>query len=76
MYIILVSKPWDVGGVFGFNGYHYFYKKLSNQTFHIVVKNRKNSLKKFFKNLNTNNLIKIIKLFFYILKSIIKIIKK
>ena len=72
------SKPWDVGGVFEDLAmeYHYFYKKLSNQTFHIVVKNRKNSLRKLFKNLNTHNEIKIIKLFFYILKSIIKIIKK
>ncbi len=72
------SKPWDVGGVFEDLAmeYHYFYKKLTNKTFHVVVKNRKNSLRKLYKNLEFHNEIKIRKLFFYILKSIIKIVKK
>ena len=72
------SKPWDVGGVFEDLAmeYHYFYKKLTNKTFHVVVKNRKNSLRKIYRNLETNNEIKIMKLSFYVLKSIIKIIKK
>ena len=72
------SKPWDVGGIFEdlAMDYHYFYKKLTNHTFHVVVKNRKNSLRKLYKNLELNSEIRMIKLFFYILKSIAKIIRK
>lgn len=72
------SKPWDAGGVFEDLAmeYHYYYKKLTNKTFHIVVKNRKNSLRKLYKNLEFHKEIRIRKLIFYILKSIIKIIKK
>lgn len=72
------SKPWDVGGIFEIKAYDYhkFYQKLFEKQFHIVVKNRKNSVFKLFKTFKNASDINLIKYFQYLFFVFIKIIKK
>ena len=72
------SKPWDVGGIFEDLAidYHHFYKKLTGKNFHIVVKNRKNAIKKLIKIFKSHPEIRSSSLLIYFLKSIFSVIKK
>ncbi len=72
------SKPWDIGGVFEEFSliYHDYYKKLFGKTFHIISRNRKNSLIKFFKSFKYFKLISFNIYLKFISYSILAIFKK
>tara|TARA_Y100001935_G_C17274916_1_gene494113 strand:- start:511 stop:1437 length:927 start_codon:yes stop_codon:yes gene_type:complete len=72
------SKPWDIGGIFEEFSliYHDFYKKLFGKTYHIISRNRKNSLIKFFNSLRHFRLIPFNKYLKFIFYSILAIFRK
>ena len=72
------SKPWDVGGIFEEFAfiYHGLYKELFKKQYHVVTKNRKNSLNKLFKYRQYYKILSFKKLFIYLTYSIAAIIKK
>ena len=72
------SKPWDVGGIFEEFSliYQDYYKKLFGKTFHIISKNRKNSLIKFVNSFKYFRLISFIDCLKFIFYSILAILKK
>ena len=72
------SKPWDVGGVFEEFAfiYHEFYKQLFNKQYHVVTKNRKNSLNKLIDYRQYYKTLSFKKLFVYVTYSIAAIIRK
>ena len=72
------SKPWDVGGIFEDLAleYHKYFQKLFNFRYHIVCKNRKNSLMKLFKRLKYISFFDTSFILRYYIASFITIIKK
>ena len=72
------SKPWDVGGVFEEFAfiYHELYKELFNKQYHVVTKNRKNSLNKLIDYRQYYKTLSFKKLFVYVTYSIAAIIRK
>jgi len=72
------SKPWDVGGIFEEFAmeYHKLFTELFNLNYHLVCKNRKNSLKKLINRLKLIRYFQISFIAKYYFSSIIAIIKK
>ncbi len=72
------TKPWDIGGIFEEFSliYHDYYKKLYGKTYHIISRNRKNSLIKFFKSFKNVRLISFNSYLKFIYYSILAIFKK
>jgi len=72
------SKPWDIGGIFEEFSliYHDYYKKIYGKTFHIISRNRKNSLIKFLKSFKYFKNISFISYLKFIYYSILAIFKK
>lgn len=72
------TKPWDIGGIFEEFSliYHDYYKKLYGKTYHIISRNRKNSLIKFLKSFKYFRLISFNSYLKFISYSILAIFKK
>ena len=72
------SKPWDVGGIFEELAlvYHDYFRRLFGKQYHIISKNRKNSIRKLLKRLKFYNLISPNNFIKYFFQSIFVIIKK
>lgn len=72
------NKPWDIGGIVEefSNEYQIYFRDLFGKRYHLVCKNRLNSLKKLFKNLVRLYKHQNLNFFKYFYESIIVIIKK
>ncbi len=72
------SKPWDIGGIFEEFSfiYHDYYKKIYGKTYHIISRNRKNSLIKFLRSFKHTRLILFNSYLKFIYYSILAILKK
>lgn len=72
------SKPWDIAGILEefANEYHKIFEELFNTRYHLVCRNRRNSIKKLLRNLNNLYKSKDLKFFKYLFKSFYIILKK
>ena len=72
------SKPWDIGGAIEefSDVYQAYYKDLFEKEYHLVCRNRKNSINKLFKNLIGLYKHKNLYFYRYLFKSIFVILKK
>lgn len=70
------GKPWEVGGIFEEAGkeYHLYYQELFNKKFHVISKNKKNSIKRLYKNKKNFRDLSILDLILYLYLSFKKII--
>ena len=72
------SKPWDIGGIIEefSTEYQKYYKNLFDKEYHLVCRNRKNSIYRLFKNIKKLYKLKNISFYKYFVQSIVTILKK